>query len=252
MGDVVDTQGVTSSDVGEFELLWVESDREVRRPLASVSTIAFEDVAPVRDFPSYRGQRHFPGLYWSATMGRHVWFESWLERDHAMLLDFDPLVVGFASQPFWLRWRDSAPGGARSHAPDYFARATDGSGLVVDCRPVDLVDARSAESFAATRRACEQAGWSYRLVGYLDGARVTNLRWLAGYRHPRFGEPSGLTAAVATAFAVPAPLTRQAATVGDPIAVLPVVFHLLWRGRLTADLSVPLSDRTLVRRSGRA
>jgi hypothetical protein len=50
----------------------------------------FEDRAPVPSLPSYRGQRHFPGLLWSASMDRHVGFESWLERDHAILLDFDP------------------------------------------------------------------------------------------------------------------------------------------------------------------
>jgi hypothetical protein len=31
-----------------------------------------------------------------------------------------------------------------------------------------------------------------------------------------------------------------AEAVGDPIAVLPVLFHLLWRHDLTTDLSVPL------------
>ena len=29
-------------------------------------------------------------------MAAHVGYESWLERDHAMLLDFDPEVTGFA------------------------------------------------------------------------------------------------------------------------------------------------------------
>ena len=33
---------------------------------------------------------------------------------------------------------------------------------------------------------------------------------------------------------------------GDPIAVLPVLFHLLWRHELAADLSVPLYPGTLV------
>src|SRR4029077_2464297 len=36
--------------------------------------------------------------------GRHVGFESWLERDHVMALDFDPAVGAIASQPFWLLW----------------------------------------------------------------------------------------------------------------------------------------------------
>ena len=63
-------------------------------------------------------------------------FESWLERDHLLNLDFDPTVVGIASQPFWLHWIDAA-GKPDSHAPDFFARRSDGSAVVVDCRPVE-------------------------------------------------------------------------------------------------------------------
>ena len=51
-------------------------------------------------------------------------------------------------------------------------------------------------------------------------------------------------------FAAPAPLMAGAETAGDPVAVLPVLFHLLWRQELTADLSVPLHVRTLVRLAG--
>jgi len=37
-----------------------------------------------------------------------------------------------------------------------------------------------------------------------------------------------------------------AAEVGDPIAVLPVLFHLLWRHILTADLAARLTGGTVV------
>ncbi|MFC6567159.1 TnsA-like heteromeric transposase endonuclease subunit [Actinoplanes utahensis] len=116
-----------------------------------------------------------------------VGFESWLERDHAILLDFDPQVRTFASQPFWLHWRDVSTGRTRTHAPDFFARLADGGGLVIDCRPADRVEERSAVAFTATRRACESVGWRYRLVGEIDPVPVVNLRWLAGYRHGRYG-----------------------------------------------------------------
>jgi hypothetical protein len=237
-------------DVDGWAVSWRSVQGESRLLLSAVAEVDFEAVPPVREFPSYRGQRHFPGLYYAASMDGHVGFESWLERDHAILLDFDPRVVGFASQPFWLWWRDGTGRRERSHAPDFFARLADGSGLVVDCRPNDRIDERSAEAFAALRRACESVGWAYRLVGELDPIRVANLRWLAGYRHRRFGEPRGVAAAVTAAFAVSGPLVVQAATVGDPIEVLPTAFHLLWRGQLTADLSRPISDGTLVTRAG--
>jgi hypothetical protein len=42
----------------------------------------------------------------------------------------------------------------------------------------------------------------------------------------------------AGAFAAPAPLVDGAEAAGDPIAVLPVLYHLLWRQELAADLSV--------------
>jgi hypothetical protein len=47
-------------------------------------------------------------------------------------------------------------------------------------------------------------------------------------------------------FASPAPLMAGAEAAGELIAVLPVLFHLLWCHELTADLSVPLHPDTLV------
>src|SRR5215472_4248053 len=183
MDEISEATGGDVSDVAGWTVWWLAADGEVRRPLAEVTEVGFEAVAAVREFPSYRGQRHFPGWYYAATLDAHVGFESWLERDHAILLDFDPLVVGFASQPFWLTWRDAQTSRERSHAPDFFARLSDGTGLVIDCRPAGRRDERSLESFAAMRHACEVAGWAYRLAGELDPVRAANLRWLAGYRH---------------------------------------------------------------------
>jgi hypothetical protein len=77
-----------------------------------------EACRPVRSFPSYKGQRNYPGWYWSATMGRRVGFESWVERGHLVALDFDPEVTAIVSQPFWLSWRTPA-GKVRWHPPDF-------------------------------------------------------------------------------------------------------------------------------------
>ena len=110
---------------------------------------------------------------------RPVGFESWLERDHLLNLDFDPTVVGIASRPFWLHWIDAA-GKPDSRAPDFFARRSDGSAVVVDCRPVERRRPRDVAKFEATARACALAGWEYRLLGEVDALVTANLRWLAG------------------------------------------------------------------------
>jgi hypothetical protein len=230
-----------------FEVGWLTEDGVAHRAeLADVWPVGFETMAPVRKFSSRKGQRHLPGRWWSATDGCHVGYESWLERDHVMLLDFDPVVVGIASQPLWLSWT-TEDGTVRSHAPDYFARRADGSALVVDCRPVGRRKPRDVAAFEATRSACELVGWDYRLVGALEAVLVGNVRWLAGYRHPRHRVPE-LLGPVRAAFAEPAPLMATAESVGDPIAVLPVLFHLLWRQELVTDLAVPLHPAVTVTR----
>ena len=120
-----------------------------REPLSSCGGTRFEEALPARPFRFGKGLRSFAGWWYFATTGAHVGFESWLERDHLMLMDFDPAVVAVSSQPFWLRWRDEA-GGARRHAPDFFARRADGTAVVVDVRPDDRIPARDAETFAVT------------------------------------------------------------------------------------------------------
>ena len=79
---------------------------------------------------------------------------------------------------------------------------------------------------------------------------AANLRWLSGYRHPRFAQPE-LAAWLGEVFADPAPLLGGAAAAGDPIAVLPVLFGMLWRGELAADLEHGLlGPATLVHARG--
>jgi hypothetical protein len=123
--------------------------------------------------------------------------------------------------------------------PDYFAERGDGQPLVVDCRPAGRRGPRDLAAFDATRQACAVIGWEYRLTGVLEPVATANLRWLSGYRHPRYRVPQA-AAVLRAAFAAPVALMDGAEAAGDPVAVLPVLYHLLWRQELTADLSVPL------------
>ena len=70
-----------------------------RSALAGCAGVRLEDAAAIRGFHFGKGQRSFAGWWWLATTGRHVGHESFVERDHVMLLDFDPDVTGVAAQP---------------------------------------------------------------------------------------------------------------------------------------------------------
>ena len=235
----------TDADVVDVEFDTREG--RLRLPMSRCATFAFElKCSPVRGFPSYRGQRSFPGLWWFATTHAHIGHESWLERDHLMALDADPDVVGVVSQPFWLHW----PDGVR-HAPDYFARRRDGSALVVDVRDDARISADDQQKFDRSAAVCESVGWEYRRVGVLDPVLRANLRWLSGYRHPRVLRPA-LASELLQVFSRVRPLMAGVHAVGTPLVVLPVLFHLLWHQQLKTDLAeAALSDGTMVGPQGR-
>ncbi|WP_306192715.1 TnsA-like heteromeric transposase endonuclease subunit [Streptomyces sp. MK5] len=182
---------------------------------------------------------HSSGTDWAATCAELVGYESWAELGQLLRLDCDPEVVAMASQPFRLSWRSG--GGARriSHTPDYFVRRRDGTGVVLDVRPNDRIEPEDAVKFEVTAAAWARVGWGFERVGVLDPVLAANLRWLSGYRHPRVRrEP--MAAELRAAFTRPRGLLAGVSAVGDPIAVLPVLFHLLWCRELAVDLEAGL------------
>jgi hypothetical protein len=154
-----------------------------------------------------------------ATTSRHVGFESWLERDTAMMLDFYPDVTAYSCQPFQLHWRGEA-GSRRRHILDWFARLADSRGLVMDCQPPGRAGARNEAAFELTSRVCAEVGWIFRLVREIDPVQRSNVRWLSGYRHPRHAI-APVTARLVEVFAKPEPLLEGASVGGDAIAMLP-------------------------------
>ena len=235
-----------TGDYGVVELEFAGAGGGRRRlPLGACGGVLFEDAVPVRSFRWSRGQQHFPGWWWLATTGRHVGYESWLERDHLMLLDFDPVVTAVSSQPFWLHWHDGRR--SRRHAPDFFARLAGGTGVVIDVRADDRIGPQDAEAFEVTAGACAAAGWQFRRAGVVDAVLAANVRWLARYRHPRCAGRAEVADALREAFCGPVCLSAGVAAVGDNLAVLPVLFHLMWRRVLAADLgSGPLGSSSVV------
>jgi hypothetical protein len=161
-----------------------------------------------------------------------------------MLLDRDPAVVALACRPVELVWRENG-GRVVGHAPQLMARLKNGGGLLIDCVGRGGPSARLAERARIVTAAAEAAGWRYRLAGSPDPVLVANVRWMAGYRHPRHGAGPGLPRLVA-AFGSPRPAVEAVCELGDPIAVWPAVFHALWSGVLSVRLDEPLHERVIV------
>ncbi|MEY9849748.1 hypothetical protein ABH940_006860 [Streptacidiphilus sp. BW17] len=212
----------------------------------AAAAVRFEDLGPVSAFPVIPGKRWGPGSWWSATTGRHVAHGSAAMLVQLMLLDRDRSVTGLAGRPVRMVWREE-DGSVRSWVPQLFARYADGSGMLADCPGAPGaggVRARRAGEVLAV--ACGQVGWVYRRLEPPGLVVAGNVRWLAGYRHPRHRGRPGLLEAVLEAFSHPRPLTEGAAVAGEPLEVLPVVFHALWCGYLDTAVGEVLHERIRV------
>jgi hypothetical protein len=142
-----------------------EEEEEVRGCLSALSFDLLRACRPVRVPGVYRRQRHMPGRWFSTTAGCFLEYESLLERDWMLLMDFDREVEWICEQP--LRLRYSKDGGPVSHVPDL---------LVWRGGAPEFCDVKSTErlehpDFVAQVRAmelaCAEAGFGYRVLsGY--------------------------------------------------------------------------------------
>jgi hypothetical protein len=221
---------------------------------ARLDRLVVEDVVgglPVREFRWWKGRVHYSGWYWASTTGRHVVYESRLELARIMLADQAPDVVGIAAQPFCLSGVDG--GRVRRHVPDVLLAHADGGVSVVDVKaPSRLADPAVVAQFDWTRRVCARRGWGFEVWSSADAVLLDNVRFLAGYRRRAVIEEGLIPAVLAAAASGASVGGLERALAGDRLRglVRPVVLHLLWSGRLIADLGVPLGAETVVRPVG--
>jgi hypothetical protein len=213
-----------------------------------VGSAVLSGTVPWRTFRWYKDQRHYSGVYWSATMRDHVVYESRLELARLIFADFDRAVHRILAQPFLLKAK--VDGKIRKHVPDYFL-VTDRGPVVIDVKPEYLLAKPTiAYTFAWTRRLVEARGWQYEIWSGAPSAELENLRFLAGYRRSWLFDTAVLDKVRG--------LEVESRTFGevvrslagcDPATGRAAVLHLLWLGELRTDLSTPLSERHELERS---
>jgi hypothetical protein len=135
---------------------------------------------PIRRIPLQT--RSQAGLFWSLKNGRrHVAYESALEHDLCVLLEFDELVVAFESQPLEIRYIRPS-GRACKGIPDFLVEYNSPSG-----KRYELYDVKYRSEirenwpelrirFRAAARHARENGWIFRLKDEhrIRGDRLTN------------------------------------------------------------------------------
>jgi hypothetical protein len=178
-----------------------------------------------------------------------VVYESRLELARLLLADFDPDVSGVWAQP--CRLVAMVNGRQRRHGPDFLLVSPGGEVAVVNVKPASrLSDSKVVEALSWPGELFTGHGWRYEVWSGCEAVVLENVRFLAGYRWPgivaedlivrawhevRDGEPLG-------------EVERRLAGDAPGWSVRPALLALLWRHRLTTDLTRPLSGDAVLRR----
>jgi len=183
-----------------------------------------------------------------------IGFESTLEKDFYLLLEFDPQVETFEEQPVTITY-DDATGMRRRYTPDVLIRyRRDGSGRRPDvlCEIKYHHDLREnwleyKPRFTAASRYAQQRGWHFRLVTEQDvrTPQLNHARFLLRYRHQSVDAQDVrhvLRTLSGLGITQPKTLMQTCSCERDRQArLIPVLWHLVAHGRVGIDLRKPLS-----------
>jgi hypothetical protein len=102
---------ISGAGSGVVDVAYKAMNGEIRvMPWTDVDPLAVADGRPWREFPWYLGQRHYSGMYWSATEVKLVGYESLLELSRLLMADFDRSSKRIVSQPFQIKARIEGEG----------------------------------------------------------------------------------------------------------------------------------------------
>lgn len=196
------------------------------------------------------------GLLSSSKSVGAAMYESALERDYLMLLEFDRTVKQFEVQPIKIDMRGQP--GYRHYRPDVLVEFELGQGRpwLVEVKYEEELQANWAElkpRFRAAIRLCKQLGWIFHLVTerHVRTTLLDNVKFLRDFRNLRVD--GAMLARLELLAARPRHVQDLACELGgaDESMALPVIWHALWRGSLVADLDGGmLSPQTEVQWNG--
>ncbi|MFD3875426.1 TnsA-like heteromeric transposase endonuclease subunit [Streptomyces sp. NPDC058623] len=239
-GDVLDTGPGWPR---RWSATWRTAQGEIVTPVRDLAAFEWPVSRPARAFAWRPGQRHRPGLAYMSATGRLHGFESLAERRVLLALDFVGGVTEVLSQPFTLKFTTHER--PVRHAPDFLA-LTDGTALLIDVRPADLIKPDDAEKFAAAQRAAGAAGWTYAVVAGWRLQPWAALEALSARRRAMSDPLRLLPELLGLAAEQPRRLGELVAATSQPALARAYVLHLLWSRRLTVDLALPLGDESWV------
>ncbi len=205
---------------------------------------------PVRKIP--KNHLFVTGAYSSRKSEVMDPFESLLEKDYLLVLDFDDAVESFEVQPVRIPVK-GVPGG---YVPDVLVKYRPDlewgeirKPLLAEVKRSDFLKKHAADyapKFAAAQVYAESLGWEFRTVDETEIRlpRLANIKFLREYRNvePLEADCMRVLQVVANNYGVSSSeriLATLALTDEERLNWLPVIWSMLFQRRLHTDLDTP-------------
>ncbi|TSK09166.1 MAG: heteromeric transposase endonuclease subunit TnsA [Geobacter sp.] len=211
---------------------------------------------PVRKIPkSFRSVR---GQFPSVKNGRSMAFESTIERDFFLSLEFDSTVQSYEEQPVQIS--GLVDGKEASYTPDCLVSYNNG-------RPPMLAEVKSAEELekpspslqrrlTLARQYADANGMAFQVIKDADirSSRLETYRFLYGFSTPPRELASHRLQIITITTSVGEITLRELLEKLSPdrtiqAAFTPIIWHLLFTGELIADLNLQIGYSTILRAS---
>lgn len=209
---------------------------------------------PVRKIP--KTYRSITGRFPSVVNCRCIHYESAVERDFFLSLEFDPTVLSYEEQPIRITGIDN--GKSISYTPDCLVKFKDGKpSRLVEIKYLEELREKEHEfaaRFKLGRDHCEKSGMEFHIIDDIQirQAPLDNYRLLYRFAKP----PQNLAANKPKVLAVlsdsgPIELAGLLKLFSPDrvvqAAFTPIIWHLLFTREILTDLSSPLSNQSIIR-----
>jgi hypothetical protein len=207
---------------------------------------------PVRKIP--KNYLMVTGGFASRKNGRMMGFESLLERDYMILLEFDDAVERFEEQPVKIPFKKGVkpyvPDLLIHYGPDHKPRRP----LLAEVKHTsDLAKNREKydPKFALAQEYAADRDWEFRVVTEKEirTPRLASLKFLRDYLHvdPEPGHAECIIEALqeeGRPMALDALLDRLCESDSIRLQIVPVVWHMAALRQIVIDLEQPIDDKT--------
>jgi hypothetical protein len=201
---------------------------------------------PARKITNSNSKKNI-GLFSSLKMQTGIWYESLIERDYMYLLETDPDVLSYHSQPLSIFYTFNHR--QRRYTPDFLVEGRHKK-LLVEVKPASKVNSdKNLSLFRAIAPICEEKGWEFVVV--TDAMirvqpQLNNLKLIYKYA----GEPLSINNTLDCYQYFQRQVSTSIKTALLDLAPkqisINILLKLIFLGFLKTDLKQPISSNSLI------